>query len=161
MQTKHLQRIWSGTLIASTFGISILGLALFTGAVPHLEALYAIYFGYAVLTVIFLHSAFFSTAIALKSEGKQLSKRTPKYLEYAYAIIISVSLLQIFFMKPRFIDYMTLVWGDEDSMVLEIKDEAQWHFRNCSPPDPFLYTTYFCSELKKIIEANDLKKVYI
>ena len=120
-------------------------------------SLYATYFAYAVSLIVFLHAAFFFRARVLKDRGKTLDKRVPKYLEYAYAVVISLSLAQIFFLAPRLADYLVFVTGDNEILLNRIRAQAQKHIRDdCGKFGQYYFTLAYCTKIKEIADAQDL-----
>jgi hypothetical protein len=63
---------------------------------PASGSLYIVYFSYCACTIIFFHALFFYNNEYLRIRGSKFRKKVPKLIEYAYAALISVSLLQIF-----------------------------------------------------------------
>jgi hypothetical protein len=162
--------------VPSFSGMAIFITTLTTGhLMPAWSSLYIIYFGYCACTLIFLHAVFFELNRDLRHRGSKFRKKVPKFIEYAYAALISVSLLQIFFSAERVADYLNLLAGDDQKIWAQIRDGARAHVTNeCSKPvsavwpsarpDPFLenfrkdhFTEEYCKEMQRIAEASDIK----
>ena len=131
-----------------------------------------IYFIYTVSGVVLLHLMIFKREEELAKRGRHLSKKFPKYLEYFYTVIVSVSLAQIFLFTPRMADYVTWLQGDENYIGNQIKNVAQSYLKNeCinrstmvwnprkwieERRDATYFTDEYCAKLKKIIDARDV-----
>lgn len=131
-----------------------------------------VYLFYACLVVVFLHIQFFTWSAALSKSGKPLSRNVPKYLEYVYTILVSVSLLQIFAFAPRLADYVSWFHGDEAALVRQIRSVAESQLKNeCvnygtrkirepydSAETEYFYTPSYCSKLEKIMSVSDTRE---
>lgn len=147
-------------LLSSSFAVCFFMLLSLTRG-PFLTgpSLYLAYFTYAACLLMFLHAAFFFASSVLKGRGKKLDKKVPKYLEYAYALVLSISLAQIFFAAPRLADYLVFVSGDSNVLLNRIRETAITHVRNdCKIVDKKYFTEAFCAKLKEISVADDLRQ---
>jgi len=70
--------------------------------------LYLVYFAYCASVVITYHVVFFIINAELQVRGSKFRKKMPKFIEYTYAALISIGLLQVFFSSARVTDY--LIW---------------------------------------------------
>jgi hypothetical protein len=148
--------VWA--FMFSFSGACFLGWYMVAAFVPSIKALYITYLLYAFSVIAALHFQFFLWNAGLKEENKKMSKRVPKYLEYAYALIISIGLLQIFIVTPRFVDYATVIWGDEDQILNDIKTEALFQSKSCGKEGLLSYPKDICVELQGIISSDTLKE---
>jgi len=144
--------------VAVISGAVLLGLAFPTGAM-----LYLTYIAFALASIVSLHSGFFYYATFLKSEGKSLSKRVPKYIEYAYALLISVALLQVFVSMPQFASFIDYVAGDERALLDAIDLQVKVHLRDCKKIDARFFTRGYCDKIDKIagITGGEQRKEFI
>jgi hypothetical protein len=111
--------VFTGILFSATI------LILITGLIP-VTVFCLVYFVYVISTILLCHFIFCGLAKALANGGRSYSAKTiPKYLDYAYILIIAVSLFQIFFFAPHMADYVTWLQGDEPYLANEIKAVAE------------------------------------
>jgi hypothetical protein len=90
--------------------------------------------------------------------GKHLSARLPKFLEYAYSVLIMLGLLQIFVSSPRFLDYITVIGGEEKELLEDIRRDANHHIEvDCKIKDDKYFTEKFCAQMADIVGAPDLR----
>ena len=138
--------------------------------------LWAVYFAYTIVAVVLFHLIIFGCESVRAQSGRHLSKSVPKYLEYAYTVVVSGSLLQIFVYAPRVADYVTWLQGDETYLVGQIKRVAESYLEDeCinrgtrkhvetrflwifSENTNFYFTPQYCDKVAKIVHAPDLKE---
>jgi hypothetical protein len=121
---------------------------------PPVSLLWLVYLVYTISAVMLLHFIIFRREAALAEEGHHLSKRLPKYLEYAYTVTVAASLVQIFVFTPRMADYVTWLQGDESYVGNQIKLAAQSYLKNeCIKSGA---TQEYCVKLRKIVAAPDV-----
>lgn len=173
MNDRAWQRLVLGTAIL--LAVTVYFLLYFGRLSPTL--LWLMYFAYAILASLLLHFIIFARENTLAKRGDHLSKRLPKYLEYAYTVVIAVSLLQIFVYAPRVADYVTWLKGDETYVANQIKNVADsylkdecinlqtkvkvvnhpwWHLA-----EHFYFTEDYCEKLTRIANASDIKEYII
>jgi hypothetical protein len=95
--------------------------------------------------------------------GAGITARAPKYLEYAYTILISLALVQIFLSSPKILEY----FEDANDQFKFLKQEAQKKLTECrqytapnGKKDPnIFYTSDYCQKLEMITTANDFDDV--
>jgi hypothetical protein len=166
-------RLVTGGVFGVASYLLLFGPPIFFGLLS-VTLLWFVYFVYVISGVMLLHFIIFRWEAVLAERGRHLSKRFPKYLEYAYTVIVAASLLQIFVFAPRMADYVTWLQGDENYVGNKIKSVAQSYLENeCThrgTADIYEYspretkrvpaTTYFtaeyCAKLNKIINAPDV-----
>lgn len=137
--------------VFSTLAFLLLGADFLRGRIPVGSELYYRYFGYSLSAVIFFHVIFFGINSLL--QGNKHRKRIPKYLEYAYAIIISMGLAQVFFSAPRIATYIKFISGTEEELSGKIVEAAREHVKTkCVNPDKFL-TLEYCTKLRHLADA--------
>jgi hypothetical protein len=160
--------IVGGILSMSIFGTTVY---LLLSARLTVTSLWLVYFIYTISVVLLLHIVIFGSEADLAKKGRHLSKRFPKYLEYAYISVISVSLLQIFVFAPRMADYVTWLQGDEAYLANQIKRIAGSYLNDecinrgtkkhvktgLEQYTDFYFTDEYCLKLKKIVEAPDVQ----
>lgn len=118
--------------------------------------LYSTYLLFSIMVVVFLHVVFFGWNSLMQRElGKTLPKNTPRYLEYAYAALLSLGLLQIFFMSPNFIKYMVITSGDEVKLVTRIRQFSEKHLNEDCLKGGSYFPPSYCEKLKKLVEAKN------
>jgi hypothetical protein len=155
------------TTLASGALLLFSGYYLFTVSISFWPLSF-LYLLYAISWMVFLHSFFFHWAAARAQSGKRLSKSFPKYLEYGYTLVVSVSLMQIFFFSPRVADYVAWSYGDEQHLIASIKNTAKTYVEDdCKTkgtktvsrwfrvPLEYAYTPEYCAKLQRIVDAND------
>lgn len=153
-QSNHKRDVLFFTLYVSFFGWFVCVFRLINGPYPTGKGLYYTYFTYFVFTVIVLHLGFFAlnTQKKLKT-GKTLSKNLPKYLEYIYAALLTIGLTQIFFLSTQFAAYITLVSGDEPTIIKEIMQQSRSHLAVDCPKGGEFFTDEYCEKLQQIVDA--------
>jgi hypothetical protein len=143
------------------FSLSLLvalAVILIVGPFPTGQGLYWVYFIYSLAGVCALHGIFFFFVNVERMNGKHLSARLPKFLEYAYSVLIMLGLLQIFVSSPRFLDYITFVGGEEKELLEDIRRNAKRHIEvECKKKDDKYYTEKFCAQMADIVGASDLR----
>jgi len=146
-------------IVGSTLAFLISLRSLTFAPFPTGNALLLAYFAYVGATVICLHVVFFGVNyIRSTRTGKSFTRRVPRYVEYAYAVIISASLLQVFFASPHFADYISFFAGEETEILARIRNEAKRHVDDeCTKIDTTYYSVPYCNKLRKILEIDDLK----
>jgi hypothetical protein len=159
----RIARVGSGwwLLVSSVFWMIAGGCAIFMlqGPFPLGSTLYLTYFVFVLSTIICLHAVFFCVAAMAREDGKKLSKRVPKYIEYAYAALISTALAQVFFAAPQFTDYVNAVIGDKKELLVKIKAIVDGHVTaDCLKQDSRFFTDEYCGKMKKIADAENLEE---
>ena len=154
--------------VASALIALLLGLVLING-VDSRDALIFFYLGFALFVIVTVHFSVFSIPILT---GTPLSKRSPKYLEYAYIILISISLADVITVAPRYYLYLTQIGEDESSLLSKISDLAQLQVTENCGKEPKLeiyasatytsnYTEDYCAKLTSLIDAKNNKAVVL
>jgi hypothetical protein len=156
----RIARVGSGwwLAVAGVFWMAAVGCAIFMlqGPFPFGSALYVTYFIFALSTAICLHAVFLCLAAMAREDGKKLSKRVPKYIEYAYAALISTALAQVFFAGPQFTDYVNAVIGDKNDLLVKIKTIVDRHVTvDCLKRDSRFFTDAYCGKMKKVADAEN------
>jgi hypothetical protein len=160
---------WGVLGALALFGLSIY--LLFSGKVPP-PWLFVVYLYYASAMMIVLHAIFFLAQAAVESKGKRLSKNIPKYLDYAYTLIICVGLFQIIGSIPRVAEYVVWLQGDETYLANKIKAIAAGYLADeCinkstkreergffRVPVDYFYDAQYCGKLKRVVEAPDVRE---
>jgi hypothetical protein len=159
-----MQLIMSGLCAASS------AYFLFNGRIP-LRFLSALYLFYAISTIILIHAFFFAWDRLRTTTGKgHLSKNVPRYLDYGYTAIVTLSLFQIFFYGPKAADYVAWFNGSETQLAAAIKKAAVEHVTDDCPnkgtrtldehwfrlPKNYNFTETYCAKLKKLVDAEDV-----
>lgn len=139
---------------ASFTGLVLTALSLSTANFPVNGRLYVTYLWYSVCVLVFLHSAVFLRSAMLASRGRALSRNLPRYLEYAYALLLSVGLAQVLFMSSQFSAYVTLVSGDESELVSRISKQASLHLNEDCKKGGQFFTKDYCEQLQKIVDSK-------
>jgi hypothetical protein len=81
--------------------------------------------------------------------------RIPKYLEYAYALILSLGMFQILFVGNEFSDYVKAVVGDDRYITSDIVEVANGNLKKeCAKRSPY-FTAEYCSRLAEIVASKD------
>jgi hypothetical protein len=123
------RRVWVGVAVVS-FVLLCMAMYRLVLVLPSVNSLSWIYLIYALVFVVFLHSIFFALEAAFAETGRHLWKTVPKWLEYAYTVVVATSLFQIFVYGPRMADYVIWRWGDETYLVTQIKIAAESYVKN-------------------------------
>jgi hypothetical protein len=114
--------------VASYAAAAGTGLLLIQGDVHSIRALAAMYIVYSLSMIVALHCCGFGLPLWFEFRP---SKRLPKYLEYAYMVLILVSLLDIINFAPRYYLYLSSK-GNEASLLDQIAGMAETQLRdNC------------------------------
>jgi hypothetical protein len=134
--------------------------------------LWAIYFTYSISWIILLHSATFLWIKFRKDACRPVKSRFTKFVEYAYAAVVAVGLLQVVSFGPRLADYAEWTHGNEDKIVNDIKQVSQSHIDvgcrvkkttmvkrlfGLAYPLEYNFTEAYCDKLRKLVEAPDTK----
>ena len=144
---------------------------------PSVSVLWIVYLVYTIASSLLLHLIIFLAEARLAENGRHLSKRFPKYLEYGYTVTVAASLLQIFIVSPRMADYVTWLNGDEQYLGNIIKRTAQFYLdHHCNGKSnqqhpsasnvvssimAAYFTTEYCNRLKPIIYTPDVAEYVI
>lgn len=158
----RLQRLGSGAWLA-VFGVFWMAasgcvILMLAGPFPLGNNLFLTYFIFVLSSIVCLHAGFFGLAALAREEGKKLSKKVPKYIEYAYAALISTALAQVFFAAPQFSEYINVVVGDEQPLLDQIKTVVHKHVDvDCLKRDAKFFTDDYCAKMKEIADAENLK----
>lgn len=139
--------------VAAIF-VAIVMLSAPIGSRALLVALYVFLF---VSSCVSLH-LLLVTAPRVSGEG--ISARAPKYLEYAYIILFSLSLTQIFLASGKSLEYFA---EDEGKLLKVIQQSAAKNLESCrrytSGEDRtdmvILYTPEYCEKLERIKTAGE------
>lgn len=136
--------------------------------------LVALYIAYVVSAAVFFHAVFFTI-----NRIKRLTTSAPRYLEYAYSIVILASILQIFNAAPKISNYLSYMNWDEAAMqkaekdvIADIRETAKRNVSNeCITygtrtvalwwiffERTYHYTPEYCEQLKNIAEASQPEK---
>lgn len=141
--------------VASLLGVVGTARSLSFGPFPTKGLLYATYFGYSLLVLAFLHFAVLTWNEVLKERGRRLWPNLPRYLEYVYATIISISLAQVLFMSSQFADFVTLAVGTKPELISKLSRQAELHLIDDCPKGGEFFTKAYCEKLKKIVDSNN------
>jgi hypothetical protein len=146
--------------ILLTVGFGMCGYHLAAGRIPVGGGLYALYFGYAFFGIAACHIWFFILNRALRDSRSTHRKRLPKYIEYAYAAVISIGLAQVFISSTRIVDYLLVTVGDEDFIAGQIHSVARGYVvKECLNPGTVQrFTKEYCAKAKQIAEATEPKE---
>lgn len=148
--------LWSILLGCSALGLIITTAQLTIGPFPSAPILFTVYFIYSVCALAFFHALFFlANLLSLRIRGYTLSSRYPKYLEYVYAALISVGVLQVLVMAPQFSDYITFRRGDDAALYDQIAKQAQTDVAERCPKGGEYFTKHYCDKLRRIVEAQN------
>jgi hypothetical protein len=173
------QRVWVGVAVVS-FVLLCIFMYRLALVLPSANFLSWTYLIYALVLVVFIHSIFFALEATLAKTDRHLWKTVPKWLEYAYTVVVAMSLFQIFFYGSRMADYVIWRWGDETYLGNQIKLIAEAYLHNeCinlgaksqreSVYDIFLnmhvienvqfyFTPEYCAKLKGIVDASNTQE---
>src|SRR6266850_3292802 len=138
----------------SLFALVVTASILLSGPFPSRQGLYYIYFGYAFSVVVFLHAAFFAWNSFVKHRGQALSKNVPRYLEYAYAALISIGLSQVVYMSSELYEYIGLSAGTDAELVERIREQASSHVKDDCPKGGEYFPAGYCEKLRGIVGAS-------
>lgn len=97
---------------------------------------------------------------APRVSGEGISARAPKYLEYAYIILFSLSLTQIFLASGKSLEYFA---EDEGKLLKVIQQSAEKNITECRKYASgdgrrdimVFYTSKYCEKLENIRSAKD------
>ncbi|MEI7805075.1 MAG: hypothetical protein WCI56_07080 [Hyphomicrobiales bacterium] len=139
--------------VAAIF-VAIIMLSAPIGTRALLVALYVFLF---VSSCVSLH-LLLVTAPRVSGEG--ISARAPKYLEYAYIILFSLSLTQIFLASGKSLEYFA---EDEGKLLKVIQQSAEKNITECRKYASgdgrrdimVFYTSKYCEKLENIRSAKD------
>ena len=136
-------------------GLLVTAIPLTIGPFPSPSGLIRVYLGYAASSLVFVHAFYFSlNLLSVRLRGRTLSQRQPRYLEYAYAVLISVGLINVVVMAPQFSDYIAYRRGDDNALYAQISQQAKSDLRDrCANGDRF-FTKDYCEKLRRIAEAE-------
>jgi len=148
---------WVLLIYVSVIAAGGSGMQLVVAPFPTSQWLYITYFVYTVSLIVFFHACFFAAnQLSMLTNEKPLSKRVPKYLEYVYAAVISLGLLQVFFASQGLADYINYTTGGEESILSRARTQARNYLANeCNVHSEFFPKDY-CDKLRVIAEAPDL-----
>jgi hypothetical protein len=123
----------------------------------------ALAIAYLVLFVCSVGSLHCLLVVAPRLSGRGISARAPKYLEYAYTIVISLSLTQILFSSAKILEHFG---DDEKALISALRSAADETFAKCrysvdnkvprvGVPFAHNYTPEYCDQLDSIRKASD------
>lgn len=141
---------------------------LFSG--EHIGSPAALFFHYGlftVMTAVALHCTAFGWPLWFET---RMSKRLPKYIEYANIVVLTVGLFQIATAAPVYRLYLTSLWGTQDQIAQKISVLARseiTQFCGKGPLDtiagPSRWITYYpeayCKKLQSIGVPTNLSKI--
>jgi hypothetical protein len=145
-----------------------LGVLLIAGEVDSIGTLTAMYIAYSLSMIMALHCCGFGLPLWFEFS---LSKRLPKYLEYAYIVLILVSLLDIINFGPRYYLYLSSK-GNEASLLDQIAVMAETQVRdNCGKGElhsssgrvnaSVYYSDDYCEKLAELVERKQQKEAVL
>jgi hypothetical protein len=145
-----------------------MGILLIAGDINSAGALVTIYIAYSLSVIVALHCCGFGLPLWFEFP---LSKRLPKYLEYAYIVLILVSLLDIINFAPRYYLYLSTK-GDEASLLGQITAMAESQLKDNCGKGPQHYSSFrvdtyvdfspeYCDKLAMLVERNQQKEAVL
>ena len=141
---------------------------LFSG--EHIGSPAALFFHYGIFTVmtaVALHCAAFGHPLWFET---QMSKRLPKYIEYANVVILMFGLLQIATAAPVYRLYLTSLWGTETQVAQKISALTKSQITdNCGKGQQSTragtslwitdYPEAYCKKLQSLSVPNNMDKI--
>jgi hypothetical protein len=143
--------------IASLMIVLVTGGDLLWGTIPGGNGLYYRYSFYTAAMIAFFHFLFFLIA----GRTAKHKKRLPKYLEYAYTLVISIGLIQIFFSAPHLVSYIKFVGGEEQELIQKIQKQAQGYLQKECRTNEYRYTLRYCFKVTMLALASDPREYII
>lgn len=152
------------TILAIGAGVSCPA-ALFTGGFlvggDYVVSKSALYIDYAIFTVATILGMHFVAFIFPWALGIQPSRRVPRYLDYAYLLILALGLFEVAGFSSRYYLYLTSMWGTEDQIASRVLTLAESQIEeSCgkkrdemvgvAPAWESGYTEDYCTQLKKL-----------
>ena len=132
-------------------------LNFFLNPVGTIQRIAWIYFAYFLYVIVFAHLVFFFTYFALEERENRLRNLLPKYIEYGYVAVISVSILQVLYFSPQLADFV-LQEQEEPRVFSQIRSTALSEIeRHSNPLDEKYYTAEYCALMKTLSQHSDLK----
>ena len=148
--------LWIVTLPISAVTVMISGGSLLLGRYPSPQMLPFVYAAYCLGTCLGLHAIFFiANAGRQVKQGRTLSRRVPRYLEYVYALLLSISLTQIYFMNTQFSDFISVTAGDENELLSKMVSAAHTHLTVDCPSGGRYFPATYCAKLQQLTNATD------
>jgi len=142
---------------AGLFGTIAGACCYFLLAAPFPDWLIPLYITYVITSVLLIHSLIYALANWLRDRKCNGREKLPKFVEYLYTVIVSASLVQIFFMGPRIADYLAYMSTDEPTLIHEIQVVAQEQVQSvCGLASPKQLAQY-CKNVGAIAEGRDVK----
>jgi hypothetical protein len=130
-------------------------------------ALFINYGIFTVMTAIALHCTAFGWPLWFET---QMSKRLPKYLDYANIVVLMFGLLQIANAAPVYHLYLTSLWGTEGQVAQKISIVAKRQVTdNCGKGSQTTtsgsitviteYPEAYCKKLESLAAPNNLDNI--
>jgi hypothetical protein len=130
--------------------------SLLGSQIPTGKTLYFVYFAYFVLLLICLHYVFFAINWWLFQNDSIHCKRLPRYVEYIYALVLCIGLLQIFFSEQRIIRYLSMAGVPIHRLAEEAQSIAVTYLnRQCVSGDFEFFTLDYCMKLHEFSRQSD------
>jgi hypothetical protein len=152
MKWTNWERACGTGATLSLMAIFLTGGDLLLGTFPIGNALYWTFLVYTVATIAFAHFLFFLLGRKINPPHRG---RLPRYVEYAYTVIISLGLAQVFFSAPQIASYVRYVGGEESRLVEKIVKQAQAYAQNECKTNDANFTSIYCFKVTLIAMASE------
>lgn len=114
------------------------------------------YIAYCLSFILWLHFLAFHLHLDLKASGRKgLSKRSPKYLDYAVTLLLTVGVLQISFADEWLARHIDRLAGSKTELIDKIRSQALRHLSDDCGKSSY-FTQAYCARLLQTSRAPDL-----